>query len=124
MIKYKIVNPENLLHKPVLHIEQNEYWWLHELNSCDADYILDDILPNLEEIMKGGKYWDPYRSPYCGYLDYYEFGYDATGIDFYKDKSIITYGYNEGKIEVPSEEIYQFMMEWGKYLREWREKQK
>jgi hypothetical protein len=108
---------------PSITFNDRKFWMLDELNLCGVEYILDDILPNLEKIWRGELVQDPGRLDDF-LIDFYPFGYDATGIDFYKDKSIITYGYDEGKIEVPSEEIYQLMMEWGKYLREWREKQK
>ncbi|MBK6389619.1 MAG: hypothetical protein KA109_04215 [Saprospiraceae bacterium] len=77
-------------------------------------------MPNLEKIHNGELYWDPYRSTTYGPLDYYTFGYDATLIDFYKDKSIISYSYSDEEVEVPSEEVYQFMKEWSEALRAWR----
>lgn len=109
-------------YRPSLYIEQDQgdLWTLSELNSCDTEYILNDVLPNIEKIWNGGKYWDPYRSPTYGAFDTYEFGYDATLIDFGKEKSVISYGYGEGEIEVPSKEIYQLMKEWGKHLKEWK----
>lgn len=100
--------------------DKEKYWMLGELYMCDVDYILDDVLPNIEKIRNGEKYWDPYQSPTCGAFDTFEFGYDATLIDFGKDKSIISYGFGEGNIEVPSEEIYDFIKAWGKELLKWK----
>jgi hypothetical protein len=78
MINYKIVsNDKN--YRPGVSFE-NEYWWLSELNSCDTDYIIYEVLPNLDKVI-------------VGELSEYEFGYDATIIDFYIDRSIINYGY-------------------------------
>lgn len=123
-MKYKITNNSNNNNLPGISFgEEDIFWHLNELNSCDPEYIINDILPNIEKISKGEKYWDPYRSPTYGALDTYEFGYDATLIDFGKEKSIVSYGYGEGDFEVPSSEIYQFMNEWGEKLREWQSNQ-
>lgn len=119
MMSYKIVQLE-ADHKPSITFE-DKYWWLNELNSCDVEYILYDVLPNIEKIWKGEKYWDPYRSPTYGALDTYEFGYDATLIDFGRENSTVSYGYGEGILEVPSQDIYHFMREWGDYLIKWKE---
>lgn len=51
-----------------------------------------------------------------GKLDKFEFGYDATIIDFYRDKSIINYDYLESELEFDSQCIYVFMKDWFKYL--------
>jgi hypothetical protein len=102
--------------------EQEKFSMLGELYMCDTDYILNEVLPNIEKIWNGEKYWDSYRSPTYGAFDSYEFGYDATIIDFYKDISIINYNYFQDKMEVSSQEIYQLMTEWGHHLREWRDK--
>jgi hypothetical protein len=103
--------------------EQKKYWMISDIGMCDADYILDEVLPNLEKIRNGEKYWDTYRSPHYGYYDYYTFGGgELSYIDFYKDNTIITYDDGQHTLEIPSEEIYQFMMEWGKYLDEWRKR--
>ena len=123
MIHYKINfdnhSKQGVKYRPGIDFEHN-YWWLSELNSCDMEYVLDDILPNLEKIMNGELIQDPSQiQPYL--TDCYSFGYDATIIDFYKDKSVINYNYFEDQIEVPSQDIYQFMMEWGQYLRKWKE---
>lgn len=118
MILYKIVQAEPS-HKPSIHFD-NATWWLNELNSCDVEYILEEVLPNIEKIWKGEKYWDPYRSPTYGALDTYEFGFDATLIDFGKKKSIVSYGFGEGSFEIPSEEVYQFMKEWTERLTKWK----
>jgi hypothetical protein len=110
--------------KPSFHFLEDEYkekyWMLGELYMCDVEYILDDVLPNIEKIWNGEKYWDEYRSPTYGAFDSYEFGYDATLIDFGKEKSVISYGFGDGEIEVPSEDIYTLMQEWGKHLVEWK----
>lgn len=80
---------------------------LHELNRCDVDYILNDVLPNLNKVVSGE-------------LSEYEFGFDVTIIDFNKDVSVINYNFFENTMEVPSEDIYKFMQEWGERLREWK----
>ena len=100
--------------------QENDYWHLNELNSCDTEYIVNEVLLNLEKIWNGEKYWDPFRSPTYGAFDTYEFGYDATLIDFGKEKSVVSYGFGDGNFEAPSEDIYQLMQEWGKYLRKWK----
>lgn len=119
MIKFKIIC-ENKNHKPGLYIEpgQGDLWNLSELNSCSPEYILNEVLPNLEKILRGEKVQDPTR-PDEHLVDFYEFGYDATIIDFYRNTSIINYGYWEGKIELNSDVIYTLMQEWGNCLRQW-----
>ncbi len=122
MVKYKILFNHTQNNKPYLAFDDdNDFWHLHELNACDAEYIIDEVFPNLEKIRNGELYWDPYRSSAYGPYDSFEFGFDATIIDFYKDKSVINYGYWEGKIEVPSEDIFKFMKEWRDELVKWRE---
>lgn len=103
---------------PLLEFD-DQYWMLQELNRCYPDYILSDVLPSIEKVRNGELVQDSTRQDIC-LIDTYEFGYDATIIDFGKEKSIISYGYGEGTIEVASEEIYTLMQEWGKYLREWK----
>ena len=72
---------------PLLKFTDEKYFMLHELNRCDADYIIDEVLPNLEKVLSRE-------------LEYYEFGYEATLIDFYKDKAIINYNYGEYKLGI------------------------
>jgi hypothetical protein len=91
--------------------EREKYSMLGEIAFCDKDYIIEDVLPNLSKVMSGE-------------LPEYEFGYDATIIDFYKDKSVINYNYFEGKLEIPSEDLYRFMREWGDYLIKWKQNTK
>lgn len=107
--------------KPSIIFEE-KYSILNELNSCDEDYIIDEVLPILDKIMNFGQYWDPHRSEHYGYLSTYDFGYTAVVIEFGKDKSIIddTWDDNFNKIEIPSENIYRFMREWRDYLVEWK----
>jgi hypothetical protein len=120
-MKYQIKFNPTKNNKPYISLgEENDYWHLNELNSCDVEYILDDVLPNIEKIWNGEKYWDEYRSPTYGAFDTYEFGYDATLIDFGKEKSVISYGFGDGEIEVPSVEIYQLMKEWRDALLKWK----
>ena len=123
MITYKIIfNPEENDKPSISFGEGNDYWYFNELNSCNIEYILDDVLPSIESIWKGEKYWDSFRSPTYGPFDSYEFGFDATSIDFGKERSIVSYGFGEGTFEVASEEIYKFMKEWGSYLKSWEDK--
>ena len=120
-MEYQILFNPKINNKPYISLgEETDYWHLNELNSCDTEYILNDVLPNIEKIWSGEKYWDEYRSPTYGAFDTYEFGYDATLIDFGKEKSIISNGFGDGEIEVPSEEIYTLMKEWGEYLKNWK----
>lgn len=98
--------------------DKTKYWMLGELYMCDRDYILNEVLPNLEKILRGELVQDPTRQDE-NLVDFYEFGYDATIIDFYKDKSTINYGYWEGKIEVSSTELYSLMQEWAYHLKQW-----
>jgi hypothetical protein len=120
-MEYQILFNPKINNKPYISLgEETDYWHLNELNSCDTEYILNDVLPNIKKIWSGEKYWDEYRSPTYGAFDTYEFGYDATLIDFGKEKSIISYGFGDGEIEVPSEEIYTLMKEWGEHLKKWK----
>ena len=41
-----------------------------------------------------------------------EFGYDATIIDFFKDKTIINYNYFEDQLEISSSDMYNLMKDW------------
>jgi hypothetical protein len=120
-MEYQILFNPKINNKPYISLgEETDYWHLNELNSCDTEYILNDVLPNIEKIWSGEKYWDEYRSPTYGAFDTYEFGYDATLIDFGKEKSIISYGFGDGEIEVPSEDIYTLMKQWGEHLKNWK----
>ena len=120
-MEYKITFNNTKNNKPGISLgEENDYWHLNELNSCDTEYILNDVLPNIEKIWNGEKYWDEYRSPTYGAFDTYEFGFDATLIDFGKEISVVSYGFGEGSFEVPSEEIYTIMREWGEHLTNWK----
>lgn len=119
-MEYKITFNNTKNNKPGISLgEENDYWHLNELNSCDTEYILNDVLPNIEKIWNGEKYWDEYRSPTYGAFDTYEFGFDATLIEFGKEISVVNYGFREGSFEVPSEEIYTLLKEWGEHLMNW-----
>lgn len=107
MLAFKI-NDYDPRFRPGLDILDSNFQCLNELNSCDTEYIIDDVLPNLLKVISGEQ-------------SEYEFGYDATIIDFYKEKSIINYNYFEDKIEIPSEDLYRFMTEWGDYLIKWKQ---
>ncbi len=87
--------------------ERENFWMLGELVFCDKEYILNNVLPNLEKVV-------------AGISVAYEFGYDATIIEFYTDKAIINYNYFEDKVEIPSKDMYRFMHEWGDYLMKWK----
>ena len=110
MFKYKI-NDQDQKYKPGFDILDVILCCLNELNSCDINYIIEEVLPNLTKVMSGE-------------LTEYEFGYDATIIDFGKDKSVINYNYFEDKIEIFSEDLYRFMCEWGDYLIRWKQNTK
>jgi hypothetical protein len=116
-------------YKPSFYFLEDEYkekyWMLGELYMCDAEYILNDVLPNIEKIWSGEKVPDvSIRHHTIKLIDTYEFGYDATLIDFGKEKSIISYGFGDGEIEVSSEEIYSLMKEWGEHLLKWKNSQR
>jgi hypothetical protein len=119
-IRIKKLGNSFKMYYPLLVLPEN-FGMLQEINRCNTDYILDEVLPNLKKIWKGELVQDPTIQEV--YLqNYYPFGYDATIIDFYKNISIINYNFFEDKMEIASEEIYHFMMEWGKYLDEWRKR--
>jgi hypothetical protein len=88
--------------------EKEKYWMLGEIVFCDKNYTINEVLPGLTNVMSGE-------------LEEYEFGYDATIIDFRKDKSVINYNYFEDRIEIPSEDLYRFMSEWRDYLIKWEQ---
>jgi hypothetical protein len=92
---------------PLLKFTDEKYDMLHELNRCDADYIIEEVLPNLEKVL-------------AGELVTYEFGYDATLIDFYNNKAIVSYNYGDDALEVESEDVYAFMRAWWERLMEWK----
>jgi hypothetical protein len=83
--------------------ESLEFWMLGELVFCDKEYIINEVLPNLDKVINGD-------------LEVYEFGYDATIIDFHNYRSLITYNYFENETEVPSQDLYNFMHNWGNFL--------
>ncbi len=109
MFAYKI-NVQAPKYKPGFDIVDVKLSYLNELNSCDVNYIVEEVLPNLKKVISGE-------------LAEYEFGYDATIIDFYKEKSVINYNYFEDTVEIPSEDLYRFMCEWGAYLTRWKAEQ-
>jgi hypothetical protein len=84
---------------PMLKFTNNKYDMLHELNRCDADYIIDEVLPALDEVLAGEQVT-------------YEFGYDATLIDFYNNKCIVSYNYGDDVLEAESKDVYEFMRAW------------
>ena len=125
MINVKFISDplSNIPNKPTFifldDVVEKKFWMLGELYACDVEYIIEKVIPNLDKIMKGELVQDPTRQD--EYLvDYYEFGYDATIIDFYKDKCIINYDFWQSKFEAPSEFIYEFMKEWAKHLEYWK----
>lgn len=118
MIGYKVIW-ENQIGKPGINFDK-DYMCLNELNSCDVDYILYKVLPNLEKIKHGEFVQDPCRQDEH-LVDTYDFGYDATIIDFGREKSVINYNFFSGKLEVLSEDLYQLMFEWGDYLKSWKD---
>jgi len=65
-------------------------------------YIIE-IVDNLEKVMSGK-------------IEEYEFGYDATIIDFEKDIAIINYNYFEDQLEVPAKSIFNLMKDWRDFL--------
>ena len=120
MINYEICW-ENRKGRPAVNFNDPALWWLSELNSCNPDYILDEVMPNLEKIWIGEKVPDiSIKHHTIKLIDTYEFGYDATLLDFGIKTTVISYGYGDGSIEVPSSEIYQFMKEWAEQLEKWR----
>ena len=84
---------------PVFSIQNEELWMLHELNRCKIDYIVNDVFRNLESVNNNE-------------IESFEFGYDATIIDFFKDHAIINFNYFEEQLEVPSSDIYRLMKDW------------
>lgn len=118
MIKYKIIQ-NKLSDRPSISFE-GDYSIMNEINSCDYEYLIDTVIPNLERIRRGEliRYPDTNEGQI---INSYEFGYTATMIDFYKDKSIIDNTWDDDfvKIEVSSDDIYKFMKEWTDKLIRW-----
>jgi hypothetical protein len=92
---------------PLLKFTDEKYNMLHELNRCDADYILDEVMPLLEKVR-------------LGEIEYFEFGYEATLIDFCKENAKINYNYGDDQLEIKSQEIYEFMSCWRDELVKWK----
>lgn len=92
---------------PLLKFTDDQYFMLQELNRCDADYIIDEVLPNLEKVLSEE-------------IESYEFGFDATMIDFFIDRAIINYNYGEDQLEIASLPIYEVMLCWRNALVEWK----
>jgi hypothetical protein len=92
---------------PLLKFTNEKYSMLQELNRCDADYIIDEVLPNLGKVLSGD-------------LKNYEFGFEATLIDFYEEKATINYNYGDNQLEIGSQPIYEFMLCWRNALVEWK----
>ena len=95
---------------PLLKFTNEKYFMLHELNRCNPDYIIDEVLPNLEKVLTKD-------------LEYYEFGYEATLIDFNKDKATINYNYGDDQLKIESQAIYEFMLCWRNALVDWEKNQ-
>ena len=119
MIVYKITQ-DKLSDRPSI-IFEGILEIMNEINSCDEEYLINEVMPNLEKIKKGEliRYPDTDEGQL---IDSYEFGYTATMIEFYKDKSIVDNTWDDEflKIEIESEEVYHFMKEWINKLVEWR----
>lgn len=81
----------------------SKFWMLYELSFCDKDYIVNDVIPNLVKVNSG-------------LLERYDFGYDATVIDYHVGTSVINYNYWEDTLEIDSKEIFQFLSTWGLIL--------
>jgi hypothetical protein len=96
-------------HFPLLKFTDEKYFMLHELNRCDINYIIDEVIPNLEKVRSND-------------IDYYEFGYEATLIDFYKDYAIINYNYGDAQLKIESQPIYECLLCWRNALVEWKNK--
>ena len=92
---------------PLLKFSDEKYFMLHELNRCDADYIIDEVLPNLEKV-------------FSEEVASYEFGYEATMVDFFIDKAIINYNYGEDQLEIGSQPMYEVMLCWRDALVDWK----
>ncbi len=122
MIQYEIIQ-KKMSHRPSISFD-GVYSIMNEINSCDYDYLIDEVMPNLEKIRKGEllRYPDTEEGEL---IDSYEFGYTATMIDFYKNKSIIDNTWDDDfiKIEIRSEDVYQFMKDWTDKLIEWKNSQ-
>lgn len=107
-MKYKIIDDK--IHRPGFSIEEGDsYWPIVELNSCSTEYIVDEVLPNIKMVLSGE-------------IKVFEFGYDATIVDFNKQISTINYNYFENKIEIESELLFHFLQEWTNQLISWRSK--
>lgn len=123
MIQYKIAQ-NNYSDRPSIRFD-GIYSIMNEINSCDDEYLINEVLPNLEKIKRGEKIRYPDTND-GQLIDSYEFGYTATMIDFSKEKSIVDNTWDDDfiKIEIPSEEVYQFMREWADKLVKWKKNKK
>ena len=96
--------------KPYISIEEDTlYWHLIELNSCDVDHIMNDVLPSLAKVMSGE-------------LAEYEFGYDSTIVHFVKGTSVVNYEFFEKSFDVSTAEIFKMMQDWNECLITWKTK--
>lgn len=66
--------------------------------------FLKEILDNLSSVL-------------LGQLEEYEFGYDATIIEFRKNQTIINYNYFEDELPIESESIYNLVKDWYEELK-------
>lgn len=94
----------NVFGKPDLEIWSDELVPLAEFSNMEKQYV-NKIVDHLEKVFEGE-------------LETFEFGYDATIIDFMRDRSIINYEYFEKQTEISSQIIFQLMRDWRDYLNQ------
>ncbi len=83
--------------------ESEKYWMLYELQWCDHEYFIHDVILGLEKVNSGE-------------LGSYEFGYDATIIEYKPKESTIYYNFGDNTIQIDSTTIYHFIRDWVNYL--------
>lgn len=94
----------NVFGNPSFVILSEELLPLAEFANMEKDYV-NKVVKNLDAVLEGK-------------MKVYEFGYDATIIDFKPNRSIVNYEYFEKQKGIDSQKIYQLMKDWETYLNQ------
>lgn len=107
MLNYTIkINPQQA-NKPYLFIPENEpYWVIVELNSCDIDYLLNEVKSGIVNLQNNT-------------LNEFEFGFDSCIITLNTSDCSIEMNYGEKTFTCPARDMINLMEEWFKHLTPW-----
>lgn len=118
-IFYEILQ-EKVEDKPAINF-LNEMALLNELNSCDVEYIVADVIPALETLILGGLVQNS-SSEEEQLLASYEFGFTAVMVDFSKNTTYVENTWEDAEpIAVSSDELYLALKDWAVRLNKWKE---